>query len=319
MVFYVYFDPAMIGSAEKDGNYALQCLIGILRGFEANCLLAEFDDYFVQETLQGGVNDLHDDNVRKALKSLLGTLQKRNRFVYSLVSGCESPDVRVAVALGQGKEAELDLVVSENAAAHRNPHGIPTSTLLAYNTTGFEADRCAAATGGRTFAADARESQDFMNWTLRKALKYCSVIQVYDEHFGKNFGGNFEYSTKVLITWLETLVAYPDQVQLHIHCGKPSGNTDHFIRTRLASFRRGRLARMPITIQFYQTAFGVEPLLHERYLVTNQMAINLGRGLDFLNPTTGRNRDGKFSFAGFDELGVVLKTIPASSLPPMIV
>src|SRR5208282_5183919 len=99
MVFYVYFDPPVIASAESGGDYALQCLIGVLRGFEANCLLAEFDDYFVQDALQERLNNLHDDNVRKALKSLFATLQKRNRFIYSLFSQGEPPGLRVASAL----------------------------------------------------------------------------------------------------------------------------------------------------------------------------------------------------------------------------
>src|SRR5438477_12675058 len=121
MVFFVYFDPAVIAAAESGGAYALQCLIGVLRGFEANCVLAEFDDSIVQEALRERLNDLQDDNARKALKSLFATLDKRKRFVYSLESRDAPPESRVADALIQGAQAELDLVLSENSDTHPNP------------------------------------------------------------------------------------------------------------------------------------------------------------------------------------------------------
>lgn len=316
MVFHVYFDPAMIAAAESGGAYALQCLIGVLRGFEANCLLAEFDDYFVQDALKERLNNLQDDNARKALKSLFATLDKRKRFVYVLVSRDTPPDARVADALIQGLQAELDLVMTENPDTHPNPHGIPTCNLLAYNTTQFEIERVAVSNGGRTFAAGSHAECDFLDWTLRKALKHCTTIQVYDKLFGERFRGNFEFSAKSFIRWLETFVADPAQVALHIHCGLPSGNTDHFIQNQLSLFRRGRLSTMPITVQFYKTADG-ENLPHQRYLITHQLAIDLGRGMDFLDPGTQRNRDGKFGFAIPEELASALQSIPAPSLAPI--
>jgi hypothetical protein len=316
MVFCVYFDPAVIAAAENGGAYALQCLIGILRGFEANCLLAEFDDYFVQEALKERLNDLQDDNARKALKSLFATLEKRNRFVYTLTSRDAPPETRVADALIQGVQAELDLVLSENSGGHPNPHRIPVCNLVAYNTTQFEAERAAASNGGRTFAAGTHGESDFLDWTLRKALKHCTNIYVYDKLFGERFRGNFEYSARAFIRWLETFIATPSEAALHIHCGLPGGNTDHFIQTQLALFRRGRLATMPITIQYYNTANG-EELPHQRYLITHQVAIDLGRGMDYLDPATRRNREGKFGFARPDELESALRSIPVPALPPV--
>ena len=317
MVFYVYFDPAVITAVEQGGEFALQCLIGVLRGFEANCLLAEYDDYFVQEALKERLNNLQDDNARKDLKSLFATLGKRNRFAYCLESCGASIELRVADAFLQGKRAELDLVLAANTTPHPNPDCIPACTLLTYNTTSFEQERAAVANGGRTFAAGVRQELDFLDWTLRKALKYSTTIHLYDRLFGQKFSGNFEYSAKTLLSWLEPFVDDPGQIKLHIHCGKPVGNTDHFIQTQLASFRRGRLATMPITIQFYGATPGTEVLPHQRYLVTHQVAIDLGRGLDFLDPQTHQNRSGKFSFARADELAAALKAIPASTFSPI--
>ena len=317
MVFYVYFDPAVVTVADKGGDYALQCLIGILRGFKANCLLAEFEDYFIQDALKSRLNGLQDTSARKDLKSLFATLEKRNRFVYTLKCQGESIDLRVADALLQGKAVELDLVLAENPGAHPNPHSIPACTLLAYNTTSFEKERSEVANGGRTFPAGVRGERAFLDWTLRKALKHSTIITIYDRLFGEKFGKNFQYSAKAFLSWLETFVEDPNQIKLHIHCGKPTGNTDHFIQTQMASFRRGRLAAMPITIQYYESFPGEKVLPHQRFLITRQVAIDLGRGMDFLDPETGQNRSGKYSFARADELTALLKAIPSPSLLPI--
>ena len=321
MVFYVYFDPEVVAVAENGGEYALQCLIGILRGFEANCLLAEFDDFFVQTSIKERLNDLRDDNARKALKSLFAVLDKKNRFVYTLVSQDAPPQTRVADALIQGARAELDIVVTKNPESHPNPHNIPSFNLQAYNTTEFEIERSAVANGGRTFAAASRTENDFLDWTLRKALKNCTVIKIYDKLFGARFRGNYEYSAKVLLAWLEGFVANPDRLRLQIHCGLPEGNTDAFIKHQLSNFRVGRLSQISITVQFYKTAekFHLtgdhEELPHQRYLITEQIAIDLGRGLDFLDPAM--NRDGKFGFATTNELFASLRALPVPSLAPV--
>ena len=323
MVFYVYFDPSVIAAAEEGGGYGLQCLIAVLRGFEANCLLAEFDDYFVQGCIEQRLNDLKDDNARKALKSLFATLNKRNRFVYVLVSHDGPPEVRVADALLQGKSAELDLVMAERADSQPNPDNISTCNLMTYNTSPFEAERAAVSNGGRTFAAGSHAERDFLDWTLRKALKHCATIRVYDRLFGERFRGNYECSAKAFIQWLETFVEAPYQVSIHIHCGLPGGNTDHFMQNKLSTFRRGRLVGMPVKIQFYKAADRFrdtgdhEALPHQRYLVTQQFALDLGRGMDFLDPNTLKNRDGKFGFAHPTELAIVLQSIPAPSLSPI--
>jgi hypothetical protein len=34
---------------------------------------------------------------------------------------------------------------------------------------------CSVATGGRTLAVGAREERDFLDWTLSKALKHCTI------------------------------------------------------------------------------------------------------------------------------------------------
>src|ERR1039457_3575469 len=102
MVFYVYFDPALISVAMQGGSLCLACLVGVVRDLEQNCFLAEFDDWHVQEEIRDNVRLLEDkllmlDNedgaalsaAIKCLKSLFATLAKRNRFIYRLASSRE--------------------------------------------------------------------------------------------------------------------------------------------------------------------------------------------------------------------------------------
>ena len=44
---------------------------------------------------------------------------------------------------------------------------------------------------------------------------------------------------------------------------------------------------------------------------------DLGRGMDFLDKGTGRNREGMYSFATIEELNKLLKSLPTPSLPPV--
>jgi hypothetical protein len=45
---------------------------------------------------------------------------------------------------------------------------------------------------------------------------------------------------------------------------------------------------------YYKLPRGDEPLPHDRFLITDQIAIAIGRGMDFLDFKTKKNRDGTF-------------------------
>ena len=331
MVFYVYFDPAVIAVAANGGPLGLACLLGIIRGFETNCFLAEFNDWHVQDELKDHVKALDDrlqtlsgqegaevaDGVKR-LKSLLYTLAKRNRFICCLTSNGEPPSERVAAVLAQGRNAELDLVfVANKPDDSANPARFPIATLQDYSASDFEARRSRMAANGMLFAPEQMSEVDFLNKTLRKVLKHCSTIQVYDEVMGNRWGDNFEYTIKTFLFWLEGFVAEPGKIQLHLYCGKPPGFLDNHMKGQLKSFRRGRLSNLPITIHFHDTLAGTDNLPHDRFLATDQIAIEIGRGMDFLDRSTRKNRDSSFSLKDLTELGGFLKSAATSQIAPI--
>ena len=173
------------------------------------------------------------------------------------------------------------------------------------------------ATNGMLFAPEQMSEVDFLNKTLRKVLKHCSTIQVYDEVMGNRWGDNFEYTIKTFLFWLEGFVAEPGKIQLHLYCGKPPGFLDNHMKGQLKSFRRGRLSNLPITIHFHDTLAGTDNLPHDRFLATDQIAIEIGRGMDFLTRRTRKNRDASFSLKDLTELGGFLKSAATSQIAPI--
>ena len=236
MVFYIYFDPALISAADRAGELGLSCLLGIIRRLEENCCLAEFDDWHVQEEIKDNVKKLEERlanlegkqrtqlaDFLKDLKTLLGTMAKRNRFIYCLTSNGESPELRVAAVLRQGKGAELDLVLTETADGHPNPDQLPQANLGNFNSSSFEVDRGKYASKGMICYPGEFSEQDFLEKALRKFLKNCSAIHVYDEIMGKHWGDNFEYTFRTLLFWLEGFIVDTGTCNLNLYCGKPPG------------------------------------------------------------------------------------------------
>jgi hypothetical protein len=84
MIFYIYLDPDVLSVNNLANDFAMQALIGALRGFTQNCCIAEFEDYRVQDAIKEQVKNLPDTYERKLVKKLLAAIAKRNRFIYCL-------------------------------------------------------------------------------------------------------------------------------------------------------------------------------------------------------------------------------------------
>ena len=48
---------------------------------------------------------------------------------------------------------------------------------------------------------------------------------------------------------------------------------------------------MNISVYFYDPSAGQQCLPHERYISTDQFGLEIGRGMDFLDSNTAKNRD----------------------------
>ncbi|RZB36910.1 MAG: hypothetical protein SRB2_01710 [Desulfobacteraceae bacterium Eth-SRB2] len=320
MIFYTYLDPDVLSVENVENDFAMQALIGILRGFTQNCFIAEFEDYRLQDAIKEQVNSLPDTFDRKIIKSLLTALKKRNRFIYCLVPDYSGNEDDISCLVEQAAECFLDLLLFSEANKDAEiPDGIEKATLATFQTTNFENVRSNLAINGRTFTNGELDQNDFLNWCFGKMLRYPTRIEICDKLFGSRFSGNFEYTVKTFLRWFEQIIVEPQSCKLIFHCGKPEGHTDHHIKTQLVSFKTGRLENLPMEIQFYQLPDNSQALPHDRYLVTDQIVIDIGRGFDFLDRNTRKNRDLTVGYKSFKEVDNLLKSYASAMLPRILI
>ena len=316
MIFYTYLDPDVLSIKNIENDFAMQALIGILRGFTQNCFIVEFEDYRLQDAIKEQVNSLPDTFDRKIIKSLLTALSKRNRFIYCLIPNYSGNKDDISCVVEQAAECFLDLFLFSETNKHTEiPEGIEKAKLATFQATDFENFRSSLAINGRTFISGELDQKDFLDWCFGKMLRYPTRIEICDKLFGSKFGDNFEYTIKTFMRWLEHNVVDPKSCKFIFHCAKPDGKTDHHIKTQLLSFKTGRLKNMPMEIQFYQLADNSQVLPHDRYLITDQIVIDIGRGLDFLDKNTQKNRDLTIGYKSFKEVDNLLKSYAPAMLP----
>ena len=315
MIFYTYLDPDVLSVKNIENNFAMQALIGILRGFTQNCFIAEFEDYRLQDAIKVQVKSLPDTFDRKIIKSLLAALSKRNRFIYCLIPDYSGSKDDITCVVEQAASCLLDLLLFSDANKDTDiPGGIEKATLATFQTTDFENFRSNLAVNGRTFVSGELDQKDFLDWCFGKMLRHPIRIEICDKMFGSRFGDNFEYTVKTLLRWLEQNIVDPRNCKFIFHCAKPDGKTDHHIKTQLLSFKTGRLKNMPMEIQFYQLADNSQVLPHDRYLITDQIVIDIGRGLDFLDQNTQKNRDLTIGYKNPKEVDSLLKNYVSAML-----
>lgn len=316
MIFYIYLDPDVLSAKNNENDFAMQALISALRGFTQNCFIAEFEDYRIQDAIKEQVKSLPDNYDRKIIKKLLGALSKRNRFIYCLIPEYSGIQQDIAYAADQAQDCLLDLFLfSETNKDTEIPEGIEKATLSTYQSTDFENSRSNLASNGRTFVSGELDEKDFLDWCFGKLSRYPTRIEICDKLFGSRFGDNFEYTVRTFLRWLEQILVDPQSCKLIFHCEKPAGHTDHHIKTQLADFRTGRLGNLPIEVQFYQLPDNIHPLPHDRFMITDQVVIDIGRGLDFLDRKTHKNRDLTIGYKSFREVDNLLKSYASAMLP----
>lgn len=316
MIFYIYLDPDVLSVNNLANDFAMQALIGALRGFTQNCCIAEFEDYRVQDAIKEQVKNLPDTYERKLVKKLLAAIAKRNRFIYCLAPDYSGTKTDLSCVAEQAADCLLDFFLfSEANRDIEVPGELEKATLSTYQSTDFENVRSNLAINGRTFVSGELDEKDFLDQCFKKMMRYSVRIEICDKLFGSRFGDNFEYTIKTLLRWLDSNLANPKSCKLVFHCGKPDGHTDHHIMTQLGSFKTGRLENLPIEIQFYQLPDSTQALPHDRYLITDQFVIDLGRGMDFLDRKTHKNRDLTLGYKSYSEVEALLKDYASAKLP----
>ncbi|HAU37980.1 MAG TPA: hypothetical protein DCX07_09730 [Phycisphaerales bacterium] len=321
MIFYVYIDPGVFDVAQTDGPYAVQVLIGTLRGFVQNCCVMEFDDRRIQDAIGEKVRALPPSHERKALMSLLTVLAKRNRFVYCIApdyAGAKS-DTDTMLEQAAGLLIDLALVGAPVEADAVIPATVQVALLREYQNTFFESERSKIASEGRTTAPGELSEADFLDVHFKKAFRYAARIDICDKLFGRKYGDNYKYTAERMIRWLGGSLSDRTRCKLVFHCAKPEGMTDQYMQQTLRQARDAHAAGLPVEVQFYQLPTGDSAMPHERFVQTDQVALGIDRGMDFLDAGTRSSRDVFVSYKGLPACAAVLKTYSGGRLPVMVV
>lgn len=288
MVFYVYLQSSVITDAASAGPHGMQNLISILRGFLQNCCLLEFCDDRTRSEIKETVDNLPADFDRATLKKMLTQLAKQNRFAYCLEPDYTGEKPDLDCVFEQSRDAFLQLIVVEESSKERGaPEDAEVASLSTYQHTYFEETRSALSSDGRTTPSGELDETAFLNEHFKRALRHASTIELCDRLAGAKFSDNYRHTISRLMTWLANTHADPGNCRIVFHFGEADGKKPAYIKGELTSYRdAGALASTPTEIRYYHTE-----MPHQRFILTDQFAIEIDRGLDFLDRSTRKNRD----------------------------
>lgn len=298
MIFYVYLDPQIISTAQKNGNLGVQALTGILHALSQNCFLAEFNNYsYTQEEIGEQLKNIVGDFDIIALKKVLAYFAKERMFVECLdydYSGITEAEM----AQAQAANKLLDLLLLSDTAVNIPDVAGETATLENYQSTHFESERSRAAVSGISLPAASLDGNEFLETHLKKGLQYASTIEIYDYLCGEKYKSNYAYTLKHLLSWLEN-ISQAD-LSITIHCGYPDEQLDLFENGELdglnlseKEIRKEEKLSEALKVFYGKSAIKVvcydSKFAHDRFIITNQTAFSIGIGMDFLHHT-GANK-----------------------------
>jgi len=293
MYFYVFLQPEVFSESAADGDDATQNLAAILSEFLQNCFLAVFEDDRWAPSVKEMLMEWPGTFTRKRIMSLLVQLKKHKRFLYCMTPDYSEGKSDLDCVFEQAASIPLDFVLVIDAEKDRSaPTGTEIATRRTYQNTVFEPKRSAIAVNGKTCVLGEMDNSAFLNFHLARALKYASEIHICDRICGsKNFSDNFRYTIKQLIHWLGRLLNDPAACKIVFHLGQPKGYGTNHILGELGSFKQRSLPRTEITLHIYSDSMSTQSLPHQRFIMTDQIALNIDRGLDFLDSNTHKCRD----------------------------
>jgi hypothetical protein len=294
MIFYVYLDPEVISAAEEAGEYGRQSLIALLRGFLQNCFIAEFDDESVQTAIREKVDNLPESFDRKKIMALLGSLKKNLHFIYSLKPDYSYEKSSLQLVKEQAQEALIDLVLV-GSERDKDEIGVSTATelLSSYQRSNFETNRSELARNGITLVPEELDQTVLLDNYFKKALRYARSVDICDRMFGRKYGADYEYTMKVLLRWLGENLSEPERCRITFHCEEPDEQSRSLdsMKRDLSGCKTQGLKDVTMRLNLYESPHSSMHLPHDRFIITDQIAIGIPRGMGFLNPGTRKNRD----------------------------
>ncbi|GEM_PF-1769700 len=317
MYFYVFLQPEVLSKAANDGEDAMQNVASILSGFLQNCFLAVFEDDRWSPTVKEMLMQWPETSNRKRVMSLLVQLKKHKRFLYCITPDYMNEKSDIDCVFDQATIVPLDLILILDAEKDRSaPVGTEITSRRNYQSTAFEPIRSDIAVHGKTCIDGEMDNISFMNFHFARALKYATEIHICDRICGsKNLADNFIYTIRELSSLLAKLLQEPASCRIIFHLGQPAGQygIDHIL-DQLSICKRNYLPQTEIILQIYNDVSGTPSLPHQRFIMTDQIALNIERGLDFLDRKTRRCRDTYISCQNPEEAQRLLNGYASSCL-----
>lgn len=292
MIFYVFLSPDIIKLAHEAGSQNIQALIGILRGFTKNCFLVDFDNYSIQNQIRDLLGELLGDYDITVLKKLLTHFIKQNLFINCIEYSYEPNVTELDMVLQQYEKCSIDLLLLPDGIEIKSQITAEVATITNYQISDFEPLRSDFATVGITLNANSMDEKDFLNTYLKKALKYAQTIEIFDYLSGEKYKSNYDYTMGKFFGWLKD--TNNEDLRISIHCGFPSDESNLFEKgdfdgLDLDGIRRKKKEKLTEAINkhYNKSAINIvcyeNKFAHDRFVITNQIAFEIGIGMDFIN------------------------------------
>lgn len=321
MYFYVFMQPEIFDEAVNDGEDATQNVSSILTGFLQNCFIAVFEDDRWGAAVKEKLEIWPENMTRRRIKSLLVHLKKRSRIIYCLAPDYENNKQDIDCVFEQAHSIPLDLLMVIASEGDRTaPRGTEITTRRTYHFSNFEPKRSEIAVDGMTCGPGDMDESAFMDFHFTKALKYASNIHICDRMCGKSsFTGNFRYTVEKLMSWLGGILADPSGCKIIFHLGQPRGKGQQFLLQELTSIRNKTLNSTSVDVRFYDESLPKATLPHQRFIMTEQIALDVDRGLDFLDSATQKCRDTYVNYQNPKEAQKLLSSYSAGCISTHVI
>jgi hypothetical protein len=312
MYFYVFLQPEILNEAQVDGEDAIQNVASILGGFEQNCFMAVFEDARWEASVKEIIEAWPSTMSRRRVKSLLVHLKKNRRFIYCLKPDYVGTTPDLDSVFQQAPSASLDLLLIIESEMNRAvPPGVEVVTRRTYQQSAFEPKRSDLAVNGKTCNPGDMEEVSFMNFHFSRALKHASLIHICDRVCGtNNLADNFHYTIKRFMNWLSIHLSDPESCSICFYFGQPRGKGADYITQEIGSFKMGRMKNSEIEVRFYPDQTEEQTLPHQRFIATDQIALEVDRGMDFIDRMTKKCRDTYINYQDPARVQAIISRLP---------
>lgn len=318
MFFYFFLDPQIISDCAAEGSDSIEKLESWLEHVSANCFWADFDNWNVQNEIRQRLGSIVGDFSVVRFKKIVEHFWKANLFVNCLAYDYTPNTSMGQMAIAEATSAELDILLLGTDEFESNKTNPVVSCLTDVRNTNFHRSQTDFARNGIEESSDAHDESVFMDKYLKKPLKFADKVEIIDYQCGEKYKPNYDYNLGRFLRWLQNINQQEPTIIFHL--GFPSVRESDIVNDAdldgLSSneIEPTKIQKLKEAIQKHAPSAHIvvhcytESDTHNRYVVTNQVAFFIDRGIDFLNPQTRKNR--RISM-GIKDGKKILSSLPA--------